>query len=150
MLLSCLLFKNSTDQYNSTMRENYDNHHQKSKDTNTCIACIVVAIVILVIEVALLYFALDIAVNTTQSGAERFVHIALAIIFTLPYLLFSVMMSTKAQNILRGNMNAATASFRMAFGAKPKKMSCGMSSSKKMGCGMSASKKMSFGHRHRK
>jgi hypothetical protein len=145
MFLSCLLFKNSTDQYNNTIRENYDGN-DKDKDTSRCIACIVLATVILIIEVALLYFALDIAVNTTQSGAERFVHVVLAVVLTLPYLLFSVLLSTKAQNVLRGNLNSVAFSFKKACGmGGDKKMSCGMGGDKKMSCGMGGDKKMSCG-----
>ena len=116
MLLSCLLYKTSTDQYQNKLQENFDGDQKvKSK----CIACIVVSIVILIIEVAVLYFALDIAVNTTTPGAERFVHVVLAVLFTMPYLLFSVLLSTKAQNVLQKNMKSV-ASFK--FGSSKKKM----------------------------
>lgn len=144
MLLSCLLFKNSTDQYNATIKENYGKGKDKDKDDkdySKCLACIIIAVVILIIEVALLYFALDIAVNTTQSGAERFVHVLLAVLFTMPYLLFSVLLSSKAQQVLRGNFSSVTSSFKMA---------CGMGSSKpKLGCGMTPSKAKFAFHRRR-
>ena len=94
---------------------------------NQCILCLVVAIVILIIEVSVLYFALDIAINTTVSGPERYIHVFLALFLTMPYLLLSVLFSADAKALLRSNPGLAG---KASFG-------CGMpSSSASFGCGM--------------
>jgi len=110
MLISTTVLKNSIDRLNEVSREGYrhggcDNNNNKKR--NNCVACVVLGITILIIEVALLYFALDIAVNTTSSGAERFVHVILAVVITMPYLLFSVLLNPKATQVLKGDMKAA-------------------------------------------
>ena len=116
MLISTTVLKNSIDRLNQVSREGYRHGgRDNDKDRTRCVACVVLGITILIIEVALLYFALDIAVNTTSPGAERFVHVILAVVITMPYLLFSVLLNPKATQVLKGDMKAA---FRM----------CGLSS----------------------
>lgn len=112
MLISTTVLKNSIDRLNEVSREGYRHggNGDKNKDRTRCVACVVLGIIILIIEVALLYFALDIAVNTTSSGAERFVHVILAVVITMPYLLFSVLLNPKATQVLKGDVKAA---FRM-------------------------------------
>lgn len=97
VLLSSTCLKNSVDNYNLQSQENFYGDNSKK---NKCVACIIVAIIIFVIEVAVLYYALDIAINTTTSGAERFIHIVLACLFTMPYLLFNLLLNEKARNLL--------------------------------------------------
>lgn len=116
MILSATCLKNSIDSYNQQAKEGYSGD---SKMKGQCIACLIVAVIILVIEIAILYYALDIAINTTKAGAERFVHVVLAVVFTMPYLLFSLLLNPKASALLTGSVSSP-ARFRMR-GSK-----CGM------------------------
>ena len=117
MLISCSVLKNSIDKLNENSRESYHHKHDNDSDGHRkrCVACVVLAILILVIEIAALYFALDIAVNTTQSGAERFIHVLLAVTITMPYLLFSVLLNPKANKVLTGGL--ADVKFKMCGGS---------------------------------
>lgn len=116
MILSATCLKNSIDSYNQQSQENYKGD---AKMRGRCLACLVVAIIILVIEIAVLYYALDIAINTTKAGAERFIHVVLAVVFTMPYLLFSLLLNPKASALLTG-ASTASPKFRMRGGK------CGM------------------------
>ena len=99
------------------------------------------AIIIFIIEVAVLYFALDIAINTTTSGAERFVHVVLAVLFTMPYLLFSLLLNEKARAVLVGSGSdsgavGAQQKFRMRGAKQMFKMCGGGNPSAQFACGM--------------
>lgn len=118
MILSGTCLKNSIDSYNHHVHEGYKTD---AKMKAQCVAVIVVSIIILIIEIAVLYYALDIAINTTQAGAERFIHVILAVLFTMPYLLFSLLLNPKASALLTGGTSGSpVARFRMRGGG------CGM------------------------
>ena len=110
MILSATCLKNSIDSYNKQAKEGY---HGNEKMRGRCIACLIVAVIILVIEIAVLYYALDIAINTTKAGAERFIHVVLAVVFTMPYRLYSLLLNPKASAVLTGASGATSARFRM-------------------------------------
>lgn len=116
VLLSSTCMKNSIENYNNQARENY---HGDSNKKNKCVACVIVAVIIFIIEVALLYYALDIAINTTTSGAERFVHIVLACLFTMPYLLFNLLLNEKARNVLVNGPTGSSSSSMMKGSTPP-------------------------------
>jgi hypothetical protein len=64
---------------------------------------LIVAVLFFVLEFFLLFYALNIALRCTNAGPERVVHITLAIIFTLPYVLFSVFFSKCANSVLKNS-----------------------------------------------
>lgn len=137
VLLSSTCLKNAVDNYTTQSQENFKGD---SKKKSKCVACVVVAIIIFVIEVAVLYFALDIAINTTTSGAERFVHVVLAVLFTMPYLLFSLLLNEKARAVLVGSGSASlvgsSQKFRMRDAKQMFKMCGGGNPSARFACGM--------------
>lgn len=64
---------------------------------------LVVAIIFFVLELFLLFYAISLALMCTKPGPERVVHVTLAIIFTLPYILISVFFSKCAQATLQNS-----------------------------------------------
>jgi len=64
---------------------------------------LVIAIIFVALEFLLLFFAINIALTCTQGGAERIVHVVLAILFTVPYMLLSIFFSDCAKKTLKGN-----------------------------------------------
>jgi len=64
---------------------------------------IVLSMLFFALEVFLMYYAIIIAVKCTKGGAERVVHVVLATIFTLPYMLLNAMFNKCAINILQSN-----------------------------------------------
>jgi hypothetical protein len=105
MLFSTTLFKNSLEKYQKAKKESYSQGDAINTGINSAVASsmLVIALIFLVLELLLLFFAINIALNCTQGGPERIVHILLAIIFTLPYMLLSVFFSDCAKKTMRGN-----------------------------------------------
>tara|TARA_Y100000389_G_C17117441_1_gene343767 strand:+ start:252 stop:569 length:318 start_codon:yes stop_codon:yes gene_type:complete len=104
MLFSTTLFKNSLEKYQQSKKESYSQGDAINAGVSSAVASsmVVIAVVFIVLELLLLFFAINIALNCTQGGPERIVHILLAIMFTLPYMLISVFFSDCAKKTLRG------------------------------------------------
>lgn len=64
---------------------------------------LVLAILFFILELLLLFYAITLALKCTKPGPERITHLVLAVIFTLPYVLFSSFFSKCAQDTLRGS-----------------------------------------------
>ena len=108
MIFGSLFLSNALNDFNM----NKENFEQDSGKKNECISCVIVAMVVLVVELALFYFALDIAINTTTSNTERFIHVMLALLFTMPYLLIMVVFSKSARSRV-GSSSPEPMSFNM-------------------------------------
>jgi peptidoglycan biosynthesis protein MviN/MurJ (putative lipid II flippase) len=93
MLLSTSMLNSA---YNNFPKKEDYNSENKAK----CVSCVILAIILLIIELAVLFFAIDIALNTPKSNAEKFIHLVLAVTFTLPYLLLNVLFNEKARELL--------------------------------------------------
>jgi NADH:ubiquinone oxidoreductase subunit 3 (subunit A) len=81
-----------------------------------------VAIVFVALEFLVLFFAINVAFRCTQGGAERIVHLVLAVVFTLPYMLLNTLFNKCAVDVLRGGINSTAPSalaqpVAMGFGA---------------------------------
>ena len=59
-----------------------------------------ISFIFFVFEFLLLVIAVMVAVQTTTEGKERFVHLVLAVFYTMPYLLLMVLFNKKAQDYL--------------------------------------------------
>jgi hypothetical protein len=79
-------------------REKFNDFDNESK--SICISCIVIALILFVVELSVLYLALTIAWNVSNSNTERFLHIILALNITLPYLLLNLLFNENAKRIL--------------------------------------------------
>jgi NADH:ubiquinone oxidoreductase subunit 3 (subunit A) len=105
MLFSTALFKNSLERYQNSRKESYTKGEAVTAGINSAVASslLVIAIIFVILELFLLFFAINIALNCTKGGPERTVHILLAIILPLPYMLLSIFFSDCAKKTLRGN-----------------------------------------------
>lgn len=63
---------------------------------------IVLAILFFILELIVLVYGIIIAINCTQGGGERIVHVVLAIGFTFPYVLIMSVFNKCAKSVLRG------------------------------------------------
>ena len=106
MLLSCVITKNAVENFN---KENYD-----GGDKENCLSFLILATILLVIEIALLYYAITIALDA-KSPELKFINVVLAITMTLPYLLLNVLLNP-----------AARAALGESGSAQPLQFSCGM------------------------
>ena len=93
MIIGSLFLKNSLDNF----VRNKENFGDDSMTEQKIMSMIIIITVIVLVEIALFYFAVDIAINVTTSNSERFVHIMLALLFTMPYLLAMVVFSEPAK-----------------------------------------------------
>jgi hypothetical protein len=87
---------------NQTNKENYSSldSFQEGLSVGTLTGFVVVATIFFILEILVLFYCLQIVINCTKAGPERVVHIVLAIMFTLPYALFSVIFVPCAKKTL--------------------------------------------------
>lgn len=57
--------------------------------------------IFLILEILVLFYAITIVLKCTIPGPERIVHMVLAIVFTFPYMLFSITFNKCAINNLK-------------------------------------------------
>ena len=62
---------------------------------------LVVAVIFFVLELILLFYAINMALVCTQGGPERIVNIVLAVTFTIPYVMLNILFNKCAKNSLR-------------------------------------------------
>lgn len=105
MLFSTTLLKNSLERYQKSSKESYTQGEAITAGINSAVASsvLVIAIIFVILELFLLFFAINIALNCTKGGPERTVHILLAMILPIPYMLFSIFFSDCAKKTLRGD-----------------------------------------------
>ena len=90
MLLSCLMITNSYEKLkNEIIQENYNNHEMKKNISSYFLFC--GAIAFFIMELILFYYAIIIAKNCSKTRDELIINIILSIIFTTPYVFFSMM-----------------------------------------------------------
>lgn len=95
----------------NTAVENY-NKEKYGRDANGNYAILIIAIVMVVLELVLLYFALKIALASGQNTATKFINIVLAIFFTLPYLLLNMIFNKDASAELAFGFKRRRPSFK--------------------------------------
>lgn len=103
MIISTSLLKNAIDKYSTIKkRENYNDLDAANQGATAAFNAflVIIALIFFILELILLFFAILIALNCTKAGAERIVHIVLAVIFTLPYMLLNVLFNSCAKNTL--------------------------------------------------
>jgi len=78
---------------------------------------LVVALIFFALELLVMFFAINVALKCTRGGAERIVHIVLAVVFTLPYMLINLLFNRCAVNALKGidNNVPVTEGVKMGF-----------------------------------
>lgn len=88
MILSSCMLKRATEKKDD-LKYKLHNDWEKAKYG----LFVVLSIVFFLMELTLLVFAIRSAVRNSSTGADRVVHIFLAIFATVPYLLFDVFLS---------------------------------------------------------
>jgi hypothetical protein len=62
---------------------------------------LIIATVFMILELLVLFFSIIMAMNCTEPGPERIVHVTLAIVFTFPYALLNALFIPCAKKTLR-------------------------------------------------
>ena len=110
MICGTILTNHAIEKYK---KETY-NYTQQPSSESGCLPLLILSVIILVIEIALLYYAITVAVYISKSSELMFVNVVLAITMTLPYLLLNLIFNPSARAAL-----GETSSGSMQF-------SCGM------------------------
>ena len=99
MLLSTLIFNNSFENYKIRIKEKYSNLNNSKTNTRYSSLFLLFAVFLLIIELYLLLFAIQIAVKTTDSNAIMLINILLALFFTIPYILINLLFNKNMKKV---------------------------------------------------
>lgn len=106
MIVSTSMLKGAVEKYQRTRRlkERYSKSKIDSRGVNAAFALftLAIAVVFFVLELIVLFYAIGIAINCTQGGAERIVNVVLAMTFTIPYVMLNILFNKCAKGTLRG------------------------------------------------
>lgn len=107
MLISTTFLHTAVQNYQQKSKN--DHHHRKHLGpvaggmTGAFITfLLIVAVIFFLLELLVVYYALSIAVRCSTAGAERVVHISLALFFTAPYILLNLLFNKCAEKTIRG------------------------------------------------
>jgi len=105
MFISCSLLKDSLERYQKLKlkpKEKFSTAEVAAGGTSAAFTSfiLVVAVVFFILEIILLFYAINMALACSQSGAERVVNVVLAIIFTVPYVLLNILFNKCAKKSL--------------------------------------------------
>ena len=105
MLISSQLLQTALNKYNQTRsnKENYSFAYAAGAGTQAAFVnfAIVVAFVFFILELILLFFAIKMVLDCTEPGPERIVHMVLAVMFTLPYVLLNILFNDCSKKSLK-------------------------------------------------
>jgi hypothetical protein len=110
MLLSSHFLKTSLENYNKSRDVEKFTYAGKSvkaglsKSANIFI--LVIAFIFFIMELFLLYYAINIAIYCSTSQEERIVNFVLATIFTVPYVLVKTVFDPCAKNFLKNGFKS--------------------------------------------
>lgn len=105
MIISTSILRSAIRSYNR--KRKIMEHYSKSQAANAGLSAafdsfvLLVSLLFFVLELLVLYYSIGIAISCTKGGPERIVHIVLATIFTLPYILLNVIFNKCANSNLR-------------------------------------------------
>ena len=108
MLVTSTILKSSLDRYRRSRkaRENFSISSSASAGAGAAFAsfALVVSVIFFVLELVLLFYAINMALVCTKGGPERIVNIVLAITFTIPYVLLNILFNQCAKNSLKTDL----------------------------------------------
>ena len=100
MLLSCLMITSSYEKLkNKIILESYNNDKKKNESEILPYILFYGALLFLIMELILFYYAVIIAKSCSRNGDELIINIILAIIFTTPYVFFSMLSNPCAKDL---------------------------------------------------
>lgn len=107
MIVSGTILKSSLERYRRAKKdkENFSISVRDSAGAGMSAAfasfTLVVAVIFFILELVLLFYAINMALVCTKGGPERIVNIVLAVTFTIPYVMLNILFNQCAKNSLR-------------------------------------------------
>jgi len=100
MFLSCLMITSSYENLkNKFTLESYNSEHRNKKDKISPYILFYGSLIFLIMELILFYYAIIIAKTCSRNANELIINIILAIIFTTPYVFFSMLSNVCAKDL---------------------------------------------------
>jgi hypothetical protein len=107
MIISTSILKNAIEKYSL-----YQSKRKREGFTTSLVAeggvsaaftsfLLVIALIFFVLEIIVLFYAVNMAIVCTKGGPERIVNVVLAIVFTIPYVLLNTLFNQCAKQTLR-------------------------------------------------
>jgi NADH:ubiquinone oxidoreductase subunit 3 (subunit A) len=104
MIISTNLLKNAIEKYSKgkRKREGYSSIESINAGISASFdsAFLIIAIIFFTLEVLVMFYCVVIALNCSQPGPERVIHVVLAVTFTLPYALLMLLFNKCAPGVL--------------------------------------------------
>ncbi len=108
MIVSGIVLKSALDRYRHTRKnkenkENYSLGESMEAGASAAFASfsVAVAVIFFVLELVLLFYAINMALGCTEAGPERIVNIVLAITMTIPYVMLNILFNKCAKKSLQ-------------------------------------------------
>ena len=106
MLISISLLKNSLKNYNKVQKNHKETYSfGQAAEAGTSAAFVsfflVISYIFVILEVILLFYAINMAIVCTEGGPERIVNIVLAVTFTIPYVMLNILFNDCAKQTLK-------------------------------------------------
>jgi hypothetical protein len=112
MLLSGNFIKNVLEKYNERKKiEKFQPSGEAFKyglSTSYYAFLVAIAFIFFIFELFLLYFAILIAINCSESKEERIINFVLGVIFTTPYVLLKITFDPCTKNYLKNGLKYET------------------------------------------
>lgn len=101
MITSFTLLQNSLDRYKRS-KEKYSKWDASTVGISSGVSFgfLVIALLFFLMEIFVLFFAVNIAIECTKPGSERVIHVVMAIVFTLPYMLLNLFFGKCSNHML--------------------------------------------------
>ena len=110
MIVSGTILKSSLDRYRAMRKDNKEKFSISGGDSAGAGASaafasfvLVVAVIFFLLELIVLFYAINMALVCTKGGAERIVNVVLAITFTIPYVMLNILFNQCAKKSLTGD-----------------------------------------------
>ena len=109
MIVTGTILKTSLDRYRKAQKnkENFSISVGASTGSGAAAAfasfTLAVSVIFFVLELVVLFYAINIALTCTKGGPERIVNIVLAITFTIPYVMLNILFNKCAKASLIGD-----------------------------------------------
>ena len=110
MLTSVTVLQNALERYERSkkIKEKYNMMESGAGGLAAGFATgfLVIAIIFVALEFIVMFFAINVAFRCAQGGAERIIHLVLAVVFTLPYMLLNILFNKCAIDVVRSWSNS--------------------------------------------
>ena len=109
MLVRKSFYNYKKDKDKDEEKKKYAPHESETKmSTVVSYIALVFSLIFFVMELFVLFYAIDIAIRCSKTQAERVVNLVLATTFTIPYVMLNILFNQCAKDRLRGGSGSGS------------------------------------------